>query len=69
MLKIHRTEVQNVKILQMFSQVFQTFNLAKFCAAASHKSQEFSKHFIFWNKPNNDKLFALLQISVDIYFS
>ena len=33
------------------------------------KSQEFAKQFLFQNKPNNDKLFPLLQVIVNICFS
>ena len=54
-LKICRTKVQSVKILQMFWQPFRFFDLTKF-----------SKQFLFQNKPNNDKLFVFSWVKIVI---
>ena len=56
--KIYTTEVQSVKILQMFWQPFQNLMWQNFVPVLVMKSQEFSKQFLFQNEPSNDKLFV-----------
>ena len=56
-LKIYRTEIQAVKILQMFWQPFRTLIWQNFVLLQVMESQEFSKQFLF-QKPNNNKLFV-----------